>query len=346
MGAFIIEQNRGYWTGGKLPFLNSRDSVACDLMSCSCLSIETTGAVRIHCRRCGSCFLYSGDKRLATELRLQRARFTAPTQPNGPFEIHMDAGQSLSLVSRFGVAAEEIEVRSTCPPGFLWVVVTCMGRLDFLKQTVPHLISQPRCKYVLVDWSCPQGSGDWMKSAFPAAHVVQVPNYKYFNQSAARNAGAEVVPKGEWICFTDSDIIAHPTFCERMLARRERGAFVRATGPGVEGTVGTAMVNQSDWRRSGGYDDVVRRYGYDDYAYYDLLKFMGLRERVARLNPLLKHISHGDDERFGRMQVICNSSSANRKYVLLRNEEMRRRGRLLTRDERLALYNMVFPEDA
>jgi hypothetical protein len=43
---------------------------------------------------------------------------------------------------------------------------------------------------VVVDYDCPDGAGDWVQSAWPAANLVSVSDRPWYNQSEARNHGA------------------------------------------------------------------------------------------------------------------------------------------------------------
>ena len=93
----------------------------------------------------------------------------------------------------------------------LHFIVPCMGRLDQLKQTIALAISQPNTTYTLVDYSCPQHTGDWVRANFPEAQVVSVPNRERWHASEARNLGAAAIPEG-LLCFLDSDIVLTPDF--------------------------------------------------------------------------------------------------------------------------------------
>ena len=54
------------------------------------------------------------------------------------------------------------------------IVTTCMGRLDHLKESLPAMLAQPDSEVIVVDYSCPQGTGDYVAKHFPAARVVRV----------------------------------------------------------------------------------------------------------------------------------------------------------------------------
>jgi hypothetical protein len=58
----------------------------------------------------------------------------------------------------------------------LCFVTTCMGRLSALRHTVGPMLDQPaRAGVVVVDYSCPDGSGAWVEANHPTDRVVRVP---------------------------------------------------------------------------------------------------------------------------------------------------------------------------
>jgi hypothetical protein len=70
------------------------------------------------------------------------------------------------------------------------VITRCMGRLEHLKQSLPKFAAQ--FPTVMVDWSCPEKSGDWAKTVDNVSVIrVQGSNIKTFSQGGSRNTGAE-----------------------------------------------------------------------------------------------------------------------------------------------------------
>ncbi len=96
-------------------------------------------------------------------------------------------------------------------------VTTCQGRLDDLKQTLPNTSQQPHSTVIVVDYSCPQNAGDWVREHFPAVQVVAVPGKDIFDRSDAKNAGGFAV-QTPWLCLLDCDIVLHEDFCFASLA--------------------------------------------------------------------------------------------------------------------------------
>ena len=74
------------------------------------------------------------------------------------------------------------------------IVTTCMGRLDDLKRTLPRMVSQKDTEVIVVDYNCPQRTGDFVRQNHPDAKVVSERNETQFNLARARNLGAAKRP--------------------------------------------------------------------------------------------------------------------------------------------------------
>jgi hypothetical protein len=339
MASVELFQNRGFITGKSSPFIDSPAGVAPEgLQVASAWSFECHGDVLIRCIREGSIFL-SGDPSLEFELKVKRVAYG---KERGLFTVKVKSGEELRIVSRVAVFAEEIRIVSPVEDSILWCVVTCMGRLDHVKRTAPRLIAQKNCRYVLVDWSCPDKCGDWIESNFPQAIVLRSPGHKLFHLRGARNLGVSVVPSGAWVCFIDCDVIAHDTFCERMLSKCERGAFVWPKTN--KHTYGTFAINKDDLDAvGGGYDELIDTWGNEDGALYSLFKIMGIRRIHPKPFPLMNHIDHDDRRRvcYSRIKDRNKSARSTELYVHVRNQRTRQLGRLLTLSERRELYDRL-----
>ena len=75
-------------------------------------------------------------------------------------------------------------------PPALTFVTTCMGRLRFLRETLPLLAAQPAAACVVVDYGCPDHCGDWVQANLPQVKVVRWPAASTFHAAHARNLGA------------------------------------------------------------------------------------------------------------------------------------------------------------
>ncbi len=222
----------------------------------------------------------------------------------------------------------------------LCFVTTCMGRLAALQLTLGPMLDQPGGSCVVVDYSCPEGAGDWVEAHHPSARVVRVPGQSRFNASAARNIGARHA-HAAWICFVDSDVILDPGFTAAILPALAPGGFYRAWSDD-RGLGGTFVCARADFERVGGYDEVYACWGEEDNDLYDALEFGGLEPRP--LPPsLLRHLPHDDQARtrFYRVADRLLGHAVNRVYRIVKWDTARSRRQFLTLDMRRPLYDKI-----
>jgi glycosyltransferase involved in cell wall biosynthesis len=152
------------------------------------------------------------------------------------------------------------------------IITTCKGRLEHLKQTLPRMLDQGAAEVVVVDYSCPEGTGDWVRENFPAVRVVDVKGEQGFSNWRARTAGSAAAT-GNLLLFCDADTILGPEAGEsiaRELPPKTYGFFKRnATARfnkaglrlGSNQLRGFHAIPAPAFRRLGGYDDVLRGWG-------------------------------------------------------------------------------------
>jgi glycosyltransferase involved in cell wall biosynthesis len=221
----------------------------------------------------------------------------------------------------------------------LCFVTACMGRLAALRQSLGATRAQGG-PCVVVDYSCPDGAGDWVEANHSLACVVRVPGQAQFNASAARNIGARHA-SAPWICFVDADVVLAPGFAAAVLPMLAPGGYYRAIA-GDRGLGGTFVCARADFERVGGYDEMYRCWGEEDNDLYDALDFVGLESREVP-KPLLRHLAHGDEERTRFYPVTDRmlGHAINRVYRILK-WDMARIGRaFLDVDTRRGLYETV-----
>ncbi len=222
----------------------------------------------------------------------------------------------------------------------LTIVTTCMGRLAALRQTLGLMLRQPGSSCVVVDYSCPDGAGDWVEANHPLARVVRVPGRSRFNASAARNAGARHAD-APWICFVDSDVALEPGFADTLLPKLEPGGFYRAWSDD-RGLGGTFACSRADFDRAGGYDEVYPCWGEEDNDLYDALEFLGLEARALPAS-MIRHLPHDDDARTRFYPVADRilGHAVNRVYRIVKWDTARLRRELLSLDMRRSLYDKI-----
>jgi GT2 family glycosyltransferase len=219
-------------------------------------------------------------------------------------------------------------------------VTTCMGRLDSLRCSLGPMLAHPDGSCVVVDYSCPDLTGDWVETNHPRARVVRVPGQAFFNLAAARNAGAQYAD-APWICFVDADIILDSGFTPDLLQLLASGGYYRAFSSDA-GVGGTFAVARSDFERVGGYDEVIRGWGEEDNDLYDALQFVGVEQRTMPAERL-RHLPHGDLERTRFYSVTDRllGHAVNRVYRIVKWDTARLRRELLSLETRRVLYDKI-----
>ena len=222
----------------------------------------------------------------------------------------------------------------------LSLITTCMGRLAFLKQSLPRMVEQRDCSCIVVDYSCPDQSGRWVEEHYSQVTVLRVPGQSSCNPAAPRNVGAAVAHT-PWLCFVDADVVLDPRFSEIVVPTLMPGHFYRVPHF-VEGLCGTCICSRQDFDRIGGYDDVYQNWSGEDDDFYEALRFVGVT--AMSLSPsLLRHLEHGDDLRM----VYCSlqnrelSRAINGAYRRIKWDIVQASGHMLPRETRAHLYANV-----
>ena len=151
------------------------------------------------------------------------------------------------------------------------IITTCKGRLDHLKQTLPRMIAQPANEVIVVDYSCPEGTADYVREHFPSVRVVEVEGQERFSNWRARNAGAAVA-QSQCLVFCDADTLLAANaidWIDRHLQPRRFGYFTRKHTEqfnkaglrlGSNQLRGFHVVPIPAFRRLDGYDEVLEGY--------------------------------------------------------------------------------------
>jgi glycosyltransferase involved in cell wall biosynthesis len=176
-------------------------------------------------------------------------------------------------------------------------VTTCKGRLHHLKQTLPLMAAQRPDELIVVDYSCPQRTGDWVEANFPQAKVVRVSGEDRFNPSRARNAGAAAATS-EWLFFVDADIRVGEALTQTLREAVTPGNFYRPTYPlgrNAGQAYGSFCVSAEDFAAVEGFDEVIGGWGYEDQDIYERLELRVARGRYSF--DMIEVIVHDDSER-------------------------------------------------
>lgn len=216
-------------------------------------------------------------------------------------------------------------------------VTTCRGRRAHLEQALPRMVAQPGTACVVVDYGCPDGTGDWVAATYPQVTVVRVGDRPRFELSRARNLGAAAT-QAPWLCFVDADALLAANFAEVVRPLLAPGSYYRAE-PRVRDGSGMCIVHRDDFAAIDGYDDVIQGWGMEDKDFYFRARLAGLSMKPFP-SELVTMIAHGGAERTGHYDVKRThlNSTANLVYCRAKWDLMRLSGRKLDATARATLY--------
>ncbi len=200
-----------------------------------------------------------------------------------------------------------------------------MGRRHHLEQTVGRVLGEFPGSYCLVDYSCPEGSGEWLTTAQPDAiatgrvRVVYERGHTKFHKTKALNVGARFVADrgAEWLCFLDADTLVHPGLAEWLEARAGANRFFFAglteRRHDVPSLMGVLVVRAAEFLRVGGFDERYRGWGAEDIDMRARLKLLAGLEHEHIPLRYLGALEHPDQlrTRFYDMPDIRRSHAAN-----------------------------------
>ncbi|NMY42366.1 glycosyltransferase [Pseudomonas sp. WS 5013] len=203
-------------------------------------------------------------------------------------------------------------------------VTTCKGRLHHVQQTLPSLVAQAPAEIILVDYGCPDNTGDWVAQHFPSVKVVRVDDDPGFCLPRARNIGA-AHSSAPWICFIDADIRINDGWLDWLQQNLRDGYFYQAAlvdGARNPETFGTVVCPRAAFEAVDGYDEVFRGWGgEDDDLYARLVHCAGARASQYPAH-FVEAISHADDERttFHAIKSVEVQCLINACYIKLKNQ--------------------------
>lgn len=227
----------------------------------------------------------------------------------------------------------------TASPGDFTFITTCKGRLEHLKQSLPRMCAQMAAKVIVVDYSCPDGTAQWVNANFPGVSVIEVPGQSGFLLPRARNLGAAEATT-PWIMFLDADILLAPDFLQQVLPLLDQKHYYRAD-PISRQNWGSVICTLDHFRRTGGYDEVYRGWGSEDDDLYDMLEWHGAI-KAGYPGALVSEIEHGNDLRTRYYDVsIVTGHRINQTYRRMKSDLTGVLGVPLPLQERHKLYQQA-----
>jgi glycosyltransferase involved in cell wall biosynthesis len=173
-------------------------------------------------------------------------------------------------------------------------ITTCKDLLANLKQTLPRLMAEPFAEVIVVDYDCPDRTGDWVEAACPGVKVVRVTDAPIFHAAGARNAGGAAA-SSPWLFFIDADVRIAPGFLARVGPLLAEGALYLGE-PITLDLWGTMFVTRADFDAVGGYDEAIQGWGSEDEDIVERLELLGCRH--ARFDgALMDAIPHDNEVR-------------------------------------------------
>lgn len=164
------------------------------------------------------------------------------------------------------------------PVASISVVITCKGRLDHLRRTLPLLAtSLAGAEIILVDYDCPQRCGDWAEANVPGVLVVRVKNRPVFNLAKARNLGIARAT-APWLLLADADVLFNRPLPAAM-ASLMRTPAILLPDPRPAELYGTVLIPRADVLAVGAYDETFEGWGAEDEDFLVRLEHRGLERR-------------------------------------------------------------------
>ncbi|OOZ39315.1 hypothetical protein BOW53_12215 [Solemya pervernicosa gill symbiont] len=217
-----------------------------------------------------------------------------------------------------------------------------MGRLEHLQQSLPLAITQQNSHCIVVDYSCPENSGDWVENNHPDVTVVRVPGQNQFNLSAARNAAIDHAT-GEWLLFIDADALLAPKFISTIFSRITTESALRTDPVNADKEkMGTFLIKRKLFDKIGGYDDVMQGWGYEDIDLYLRMERAGHLLYIMS-DELIDTITHSDKIRTDnyKWKDVNLSRGINRYYARIKLDIETLLRKALPKQERSNLYKAL-----
>jgi hypothetical protein len=182
------------------------------------------------------------------------------------------------------------------------VIVGCRNRMEFLKKALPSWIRQDRIKeIIIVDWGSTIPVSSEMESLCnDKIKIYRVDNVDSWILSLALNFASKQA-KYSLLLKLDADNILHDDFFDNHPLKSSDNIFYAgnwqiAKTDNEKHLNGILFVSNTVFANTGGYNEYIRTYGYDDTDLYCRLMNNGL-SRKNILPAFVSHIQHGDDIR-------------------------------------------------
>lgn len=197
-----------------------------------------------------------------------------------------------------------------------------MGRLDNLKETIASMASQSQSELVVVDYSCPQDSGNWVEEHYPQATVVRETGQRFYSAPKSRNIGARAANM-PWLFFVDADVRLADGLTETLSSRLKKNCTYHAK-PWIPGSMGSFLCHREAFEKVGGYDECLKGWGDEDRDLITRLRMAGYRS-MSYPAASISILQHDDSLRTANYEIKDRerSHAINRTYMKAKHDLMR-----------------------
>jgi len=153
-------------------------------------------------------------------------------------------------------------------------ISTCKGRLEHVKQSSKSFLESANnnAQYLLVDYNCPEKTGQWVLDNYSNANVLSIRNNSdIFHKTVALNAGARYAINNlnaDYLMFFDADTIVKPGLFEFISSLLKKDGFIITTNnKHTKDLTGFIILSTKMFRESGGYEESFRGWGAEDLEF-------------------------------------------------------------------------------
>jgi hypothetical protein len=228
------------------------------------------------------------------------------------------------------------------------IITTCMGRLEHLKRSLPTWLEHTDAKILVVDYSCPDKTADWVRSlgnervtCIEVAADQSLYSRPIFNKARALNVALPRVTDDITILL-DADTLIDGRELEKTASTLpvNKMAFV-APLPEHRDLTGVLVVHTMHLRQIRGFDEGMVGWGAEDLdVRLRLYLELGLAPLIlsSPLRAMLSSIEHTDELRVAhytqkdlarsnddnvRRMLGKHASSAKAVYALVQDPEIK-----------------------
>jgi predicted glycosyltransferase involved in capsule biosynthesis len=155
-------------------------------------------------------------------------------------------------------------------------ISTCKGRLNHVQQTSKAFLeaTNNNVKYLIVDYSCPENTGNWVKQNLGYTGRVDSLIIKSkpdsFHKTIAINSGSKYAINtmgADYLIYFDADTIILPGFIQQITPILNKDRFIIADPTGEEDLTGLLVIHKDIFISSGGFEESFRSWGAEDLEF-------------------------------------------------------------------------------